>query len=77
MFPDDIEGLFIEINLRKSKWLIFGSYHPPSQPDEFYFDSIGRALDDYNAMYDKILLAGDFNAEEHETAPKNVFSFMI
>ena len=70
MFPDDIEGLFIEVNLRKSKWLILGSYHPPSQRDEFYFDSIGRALDVYNAMYDKILLAGDFNAEEHETALK-------
>ena len=28
---------------------------------------LGRALDVYNAMYDKILLAGDFNAEEHET----------
>ena len=27
-FPDDIEGLFIEINLRKCKWLLLGSYHP-------------------------------------------------
>ena len=26
--------------------------------------------DVYNAMYDKILLAGDFNAEEHDTALK-------
>ena len=43
-FPNDIEGLFIEVNLRKTKWLIFGTYHPPSQRDEFYFDSIGRAL---------------------------------
>ena len=38
-FPNDIEGLFIEVNLRKT-WLIFGTYHPPSQRDEFYFDSI-------------------------------------
>ena len=29
-FPHDIEGLFIEINLRKCKWLLFGTYHPPS-----------------------------------------------
>ena len=28
-FPDDIEGIFIEINLRKTKLLIFGTYHPP------------------------------------------------
>jgi len=30
-FPDDIEGIFIEINLRKSKLLFLGSYHPPNQ----------------------------------------------
>ena len=56
--------------MRKTKWLIFGTYHPPSQRDEFYFDSIGRALDVYNSCYDKILLAGDFNAEDHETVLK-------
>ena len=43
---------------------------PPSQRDEFYFDSIGRALDVYNRCYDKILLTGDFNAEDHETVLK-------
>ena len=64
--PDDIEGLFIEINLRKCKWLLFGSYHPPSQPDQYYFDNIGRALDIYNKFYNKSLLVGDFNAEETE-----------
>ena len=34
-FPDDIEGIFIGINLRKVKWLIFGRYRPPSQPVEY------------------------------------------
>ena len=65
-FPDDIEGLFIEINLRKTKWLIFGSYHPPSQSDQYYFDNVGQALDTYNSTYEKSLLVGDFNAEERE-----------
>ena len=30
-FPDNIEGFFVEINFRKSTWLILGTYHPPSQ----------------------------------------------
>ena len=30
VFPDDIEGLFINLNLRKVKWLLFGTYHQPS-----------------------------------------------
>ena len=28
--PQDIEGMFIELNFRKSKWLLFGTYHPLS-----------------------------------------------
>ena len=29
-FPDDIEALFVEIDFRKCKWLLYGLYHPPS-----------------------------------------------
>ena len=65
-FPDDIEGIFIELNFRKSKLLLFGTYHPPSQSNSYYFDTIGKALDIYNTKYGKLLLVGDFNAEETE-----------
>ena len=34
--PDDIEVLFVEINLRKTKFLLMGGYHPPSQPDHYF-----------------------------------------
>ena len=61
--PNDIEGIFVEINLRKTKWLLLGTYHPPSQSDEYYFQQIGLCVDTYN-NYDKFILVGDFNAEE-------------
>ena len=70
-FSEGIEGIFVEINLRKSKWLLFGTYHPPSQKDNFYFSNVVRALDIYAQKYDKILLTGDFNAEEEEVEIKN------
>ena len=35
--PKDIEGLFIELNFRNNKWLLFGSYHPPNQCSKYYF----------------------------------------
>ena len=35
-FPDDIQDMFVEINLRSTKWLLFGSYHPPGQKDPYY-----------------------------------------
>ena len=66
-FIDAMEGLFVEVNLRKSKLLFFGSYR--SDHPEFgvstndYFNQISLALDKYSS-YDKFLLAGDFNTEE-------------
>ena len=32
IFPDDIEGLFVELNFRKSKLLLLGTYPPPPPP---------------------------------------------
>ena len=61
-FPDNIEGIFVEVNFRKSKWLILGTYHPPRQNDGFYFDKHARALDIYTQTYDTILLTRDCNA---------------
>ena len=45
---------------------MFGTYHPPSQSDNDYFDSLSKALDLYMHKYDKFLLTGDFNAEDTE-----------
>ena len=46
--------------------MLFGSYHPPSQSDNYYFDNVTNALDLYCQTYDKFLLIGDFNAEDSE-----------
>ena len=59
-FAEDIEGIFIEINLRKWKWLLFAIYHSPSQCDKYFFDYLSRSLDIYSALYDKFVLIGDF-----------------
>ena len=64
-FHDDMEGLFVELNFRKVKWLLLGTYHPPSQNDIYYFNQLDKAIDTYN-NYEKILLIGDFNAETTE-----------
>ena len=64
--PSDIESIFIEINLFKIKWLLCGCYHPPTQDDHYFFTNLSNALDRYTQNYEKILLIGDFNAEDHE-----------
>ena len=63
--PEDIESIFIEINLIKTKWLFCGCYHPPSQSNQYFFENIGKALDKYS-KHDKFILVGDFNAEGSE-----------
>ena len=55
-FSCDMEGIFIEINLRKVKWVLFGTYHPPSQNDQYYFDQVERALDIYKGSFENFLL---------------------
>ena len=66
-FSENIEGLFVEVNLRKMKLLFFGTYHSTHPvyglTDIKYFEQLGLALDVYS-NYDKFLLAGDFNVEE-------------
>lgn len=48
-FTKNIEGLFVEINLRKTKLLLFGTYHSTHPEyglnDCDYFEQVGLALD--------------------------------
>ena len=64
-FRENIEGLFIEINLRKTKLFLFGTYHSThavyGSTNEDYFEEVGLALDVYS-NYEKLLLAGEINA---------------
>ena len=71
-FPNDIEGLFVEIKFRKSKWLLFGTYYPPFQNDQCYFDCLDKVLDVYSS-YEKVILTGGFNAQQSECVFDSVF----
>ena len=44
IFPNDVERTFVELNFRKCKWLLCGTYHPPSQSDEYLLITLIRFL---------------------------------
>ena len=44
----NLEGVFVEINLRKSKWLLLAAYKPPSLLKGKCFDAIGNNVDYYS-----------------------------
>ena len=56
--PHDIKRIFVELSLRKNKWLLFGSYHPSSQSDAYFFNHIKNDLDIYSKFYDKYMFVG-------------------
>ena len=68
-FTKYVEGLFLEINLRKTKVLFFGGYR--SEHPEFglskidFLEQLRFGLDKYSS-YEKVLVAGDFNIDDDE-----------
>ena len=67
--PSNIEAICVEINLRKNRLLLIGTYHSTHKThgssDENFFYNIGLTLDVYS-NFDKFLLAGDFNMQEND-----------
>ena len=64
----NLDGIFLEINLNKSKWLLFGSYNPKLENIVNFVKEMGHVLHFYMTKYDNFLLLGDFNSEMNETA---------
>ena len=61
-----LEGIFLEINLRKTKWLIFGGYNYHKVNTTHFLNTLGDALDQFMTTFDNFLILGDFNSEPSE-----------
>ena len=67
-FNPVIEVIAIEINLKKRKWLLIGSYNPQKDRIRNHLNSIGNVLNDLCLKYENFILIGDFNSEIDEDA---------
>ena len=54
--------MFVEINLKKQKWLLSCSYNPDVKDINPFLDKLQMSLDSLG-NYDRLLLLGDFNCE--------------
>ena len=52
--------------MRKHKWLLCATYHPPRQKEDYFFNHLGKSIDVYHQPYNKFLLIDDFNVEDAE-----------
>ena len=66
----DFEGIFVEIILRKKKWLLCCSYNPHKSNIANHLKNICKTLAKLSATYDNLALLGDFNAEHEEESIK-------
>ena len=63
LHADDItEGFYIEISIRKKKWLLGCSYNPHKRFISSHLKELGKNLD-FNLKYDNFILLGDLDAE--------------
>ena len=63
----EIEGFFIELNLRRKKWLLCCSYNPKYSQISHHLKEMGKDLDVLTSKYDNIIPMDDFSAEPAET----------
>ena len=66
----NFEDIFLEIDIRKSKWLLFGGYNPCKDNISCFLKELGSTLDLYLPKHENILHLGDFNSECTEPSMK-------
>ena len=55
------EGFYLEINLRKKKWLLCCSYNPNKNNIQFHLENLTKSLAVYSSNYENLIILGDFN----------------
>ena len=65
-----IEGFFVEIRLRKKKWLLCSSYNPKKNLIANHLKCIGINLDSQLGQYENFILMGNFNVEPNDANMK-------
>ena len=70
----DIETLLVEINLRKRKWLLNGSYNPNKSQISHHLECLNSLLDEHSKKYENYVFIGDFNVNTSDSSMKEFCS---
>ena len=64
----------VEINLRKRKWLLNGSYNPNKSQISHHLECLNSLLDKYSKKYENYVFIGEFNVNTSDTSVKEFCS---
>ena len=64
--PENVECLFVEINIRKKKWRLCCSYNPHRNDISNHLHHLNIGLNVYLKHYDDLVILGDLNLELKE-----------
>ena len=64
--PSNVEAIFIEFNLKNSKWLLTGGYNPHKDSISYFLSHISKVIDATLFNYENLILLGDFNAVDSD-----------
>ena len=54
--PSDVEGIFIELNIGRSKWLLMGGYNLKKENISYYLNHLSKVLDKHIINYENMIL---------------------
>ena len=63
-----MEAFYVEIHLRKTKWLLCCSYNANRCKIDFHLENLNRSLALYSSHYENFIIIGDFNVEANDSA---------
>ena len=61
--PENIECLFVKINIRRKKWLLCCSYNPHKNNISNHLHHLNKGLDVYLKHYDNLHILRDLNSD--------------
>ena len=63
-----MEGFYVEVNLRKTKWLLCCYYNPIRCKMDFHLENLNQSLALYSLHYENFIKIEDFNVEVNDNA---------
>ena len=64
--PSNVEAIFIELNLKNSKWLLMSDYNPHKDSSSYFLSHISKVIDANLYNYENFILLGDCNAVDSD-----------